>query len=126
MDKNAILNNAAEHLKKVVEDDDLNVVEVPEWKCTLYFPSTLTLYRKDRIFAFQKDGSLKSMAQILIECAMDEDGKRIFSPKDFDTLVKHTDSNVVIRVAGEMSKALIPPEDDGEGKPEGAQASITQ
>lgn len=108
-----ILDQAREHFSRVMGDGELDVVVVPEWgNAKLYFHRAMNINSKSRILAAQAEGGLKHMAQIVIECARDEDGKKMFNPsRHMDTLMKEVDSNVVIRIAGEMAAALVPEED---------------
>ena len=117
MDANEILKAAEDHFSKVATECDLRSVEVPEWGATLYFPAAISLLRKSRIMEASANGGLEHMAQIIIECARDEQGKPIFTKAHKSHMMTKVDSNVLIRVAGEMAAAMAPDEDI-EGKSE--------
>lgn len=120
MDRNTFWKNATEHYNGLKERGGLIPVEVPEWGGTLYYPATIPLLRRDRILKIHAEGGMKHMAQILIECARNEDGVAMFRQPDMDKILKEIDPDVLVRVAGVMVKAITPPDEDEIAKNYGA------
>ncbi|MDH3636840.1 MAG: hypothetical protein OES09_00045 [Gammaproteobacteria bacterium] len=100
-------NKIKEHAEKVREERGLTPVEVPEWGCTLYY-GVINMRSKLKIFRLQQEGDIHSLAQIVVECALDEKGRRVFNGQsDVDWLMSdEADSEVVIRLSTELAPAL--------------------
>ena len=106
-----LLNKGKENFFKRLSDSELVPIEIPEWGGTIYRPVSISVERISRIKAAMESNGLEHLVQIIIDIARDEDGKPLFRSTDKDSLMREQDPNVVIRVANELSEALVPEEE---------------
>jgi len=82
-------------------------INVPEWgegdKPLQIFYRPMNLSEQDAIFKYVNEGSLKSLAQTLIQRACDTDGNKLFKPVHMTELMKMADGDVISRICTAMS-----------------------
>lgn len=83
-------------------------IEVPEWgesgkPLTVYF-KTPNLATVAKVEKESKGNAIEQMARMVIYCATDANGKRLFSSADFTQLMNHSDPAVVARIATRMAE----------------------
>ena len=100
-----ILEQAKEHFKAI----DRKIIDVPEWKITIY-AKPLTLADKRILTRNTKPDDVTLFADVLILKAEDKEGKKLYSLEDKQTLMRSVDPEVVARVAQDIL-SVIPVED---------------
>jgi len=99
------LEQAKEHFKAI----DRKIIDVPEWKITVY-AKPLTLADKRILTRNTKPDDVTLFADVLILKAEDKEGKKLYSLEDKQTLMRSVDPEVVARVAQDIL-SVIPVED---------------
>ena len=99
------LEQAKEHFKAI----DRKIIDVPEWKITIY-AKPLTLADKRILTRNTKPDDVTLFADVLILKAEDKEGKKLYSLEDKQTLMRSVDPEVVARVAQDIL-AVVPVED---------------
>jgi hypothetical protein len=98
--------NAIERAKAHFNSLDVKKISVPEWgedgKPLLIYSKPLTLQETSKLFRMAKEDDMAMLAFILIYKALDENGDKIFSLEDKNTLLNKVDRNILIRVANEI------------------------
>lgn len=81
-------------------------IEVAEWgekgaALTVCFrtPNAATL---SRVVKESKGDTIEQAARLVVACATDMNGERLFKPADAVTLMKHVDPGVVTRIAAKI------------------------
>lgn len=112
--QNSIFEAGSAHFKKVLQSAELEPIEVPEWDATIYRPVAISMLRLDKIAKARDAGGLTHMIDIIIEVARTEENKAMFLNNKYtrDQFMKHFDPGVTMRVAGELSDALLPDTDE--------------
>lgn len=104
-----VLNRAKEHFSLRLEEE--KYVLVPEWgtekdgkKIPLkIFYKPMSLKTQDRIFKHVQAGTLKSLAETLIQRALNEDGSKMFKPVHMTELMGLVDPEVIETIVSEMA-----------------------
>ena len=99
------LEQAKEHFKAI----DRKIIDVPEWKITIY-AKPLTLADKRILTRNTKPDDVTLFADVLILKAEDKEGKKLYSLEDKQTLMRSVDPEVVARVAQDIL-SVVPVED---------------
>jgi hypothetical protein len=99
------LEQAKEHFKAI----DRKIIDVPEWKITVY-AKPLTLADKRILTRNTKPDDVTLFADVLILKAEDKEGKKLYSLEDKQTLMRSVDPEVVARVAQDIL-SVVPVED---------------
>lgn len=81
-------------------------VEVPEWgpegQPFVVYATAMTVGEREEIRQIGNTGSPEMLVDVLIRKAVDENGERLFMPKDRHDLTHRVDSRVVSRIALEI------------------------
>jgi len=97
---------AIERAKAHFDSLDIKKISVPEWgedgQPLLIFSKPLTLQETSKLFRMAKEDDMAMLAYVLIYKALDENGEKIFSLEDKNTLLNKVDRNVLIRVSNEI------------------------
>ena len=99
------LEQAKEHFKAI----DRKIIDVPEWKITIY-AKPLTLADKRILTRNTKPDDVTLFADVLILKAEDKEGKKLYSLEDKQTLMRSVDPEVVARGAQDIL-SVVPVED---------------
>ena len=99
------LEQAKEHFKAI----DRKIIDVPEWKITIY-AKPLTLADKRILTRNTKPDDVTLFADVLFLKAEDKEGKKLYSLEDKQTLMRSVDPEVVARVAQDIL-SVVPVED---------------
>ena len=105
---------AIERAKAHFDSLDIKKINVPEWgedgQSLLIYSKPLTLQETSKLYRMAQDDDMAMLAYVLIYKALDENGEKIFSLEDKQTLLTKVDRNVLIRVSNEIM-AEQPPEE---------------
>lgn len=101
--------------KLASEQGELHKLDVPvELLGTqVYARAMITANRKNRVFHAMETGQLAFCAELIVQCALDEDGKHLFSSGERSEMMTHCDSDDIELLAGKLS-VLVFGEDDVE------------
>jgi hypothetical protein len=72
----------------------------------LYFRDQVSLRRLNNIMRARNDGDIPALVQIIVEAAVDEDGRNIFRPADVKEIMTWADPSVVMRITEPMSTVM--------------------
>lgn len=103
-----VLEKATSHYRSAISGN-LQKVSVPEWDCDIYFRSTTNLRSEAEVVELTRQGkTVEALVASLINKAVDEDGNKLFSKHDKDTLMNEVDPNVLLRVTSEINSGPLP------------------
>jgi len=95
--------SAIDNAKKHFAEQDVRVIEVPEWgeddKPLRIFSKPLTLAETSKLYKMSKEDDLTMMAYVLIYKALDENGDKLFDLGDKNALLNSVDREILISVA---------------------------
>ena len=98
--------SAIDNAKKHFAEQDVKVIEVPEWgdenKPLKIYSKPLTLAETSKLYKMSKEDDLTMMAYVLIYKALDENGDKLFDLADKNALLNSVDREVLMRVAQEI------------------------
>lgn len=95
-----IIDNMREHWDSL---DLESSMEVPEWKATIY-KKPMNLEQKGRLYKKMEEDSISGLAYVLIELALDAQGKNHFTLDNKQFLMKKTDPDLLSGVATWLMK----------------------
>jgi len=105
---------AIERAKAHFDSLDIKKINVPEWgedgQSLLIYSKPLTLQETSKLYRMAQDDDMAMLAYVLIYKALDENGEKIFSLEDKQTLLTKVDRNVLIRVSNEIMAEKSPDE----------------
>jgi hypothetical protein len=78
-------------------------IEVPQWGATIYF-KTPNLTTIKSAMADAKGDNIEAQARIVVACATDENGDRIWSKAEYKDLMIEYDPGAVAMIAGAIMK----------------------
>ena len=97
---------AIDNAKKHFAEQDVRVIEVPEWgdedKPLKIYSKPLTLAETSKLYKMSREDDLTMMAYVLIYKALDENGDKLFDLADKNALLNQVDREVLMRVAQEI------------------------
>ena len=95
--------SAIDNAKKHFAEQDVKVIEVPEWgdenKPLKIYSKPLTLAETSKLYKMSKNDDLAMMAYVLIYKALDENGDKLFDLADKNALLHNVDQEVLVNVA---------------------------
>ncbi len=98
---------AIERAKAHFDSLDIKKISVPEWgedgQPLLIYSKPLTLQETSKLFRMAKEDDMAMLAYVLIYKALDENGDKIFTLEDKNTLLNKVDRNVLIRVSNQIN-----------------------
>lgn len=107
MSKNLSKPNAESNIltaiKSHFESLDIKQVVVPEWDNTIIYATPFTMAEKKSLWVYAKGDTLEFTVRALMLKALDKEGKKLFTVADRKTLLHSASSDVIIRVAGELT-----------------------
>jgi hypothetical protein len=108
-----VLEKAKQHFRTQIANKQ-DSFHVPEWDTTIYY-KPINARQRDAIFKLANEGKyLEAMVENLILRALDEEGKPIFKAVHKVELMRHTDPDVITRIASQMGAIEDPDDDVGE------------
>lgn len=97
---------AIERAKAHFAEQDVKVIEVPEWgeddKPLRIFSKPLTLAETSKLYKMSKEDDLTMMAYVLIYKALDENGDKLFDLGDKNALLNSVDREILVSVATQI------------------------
>lgn len=99
MDKNAFKERAKAHFA----DRGRQSIDVPEWGGVIFY-KTPNLAILKRVMADAKGDAIEAQARIVVACATDENGEKIWQTPEYQDLMKAMDPGVVARIANAIMK----------------------
>jgi len=98
--------SAIDNAKKHFAEQDVKVIEVPEWgdenKPLKIYSKPLTLAETSKLYKMSKEDDLTMMAYVLIYKALDENGDKLFDLADKNALLNHVDREILVSVATQI------------------------
>lgn len=94
---------AIENAKKHFAEQDVKIIEVPEWgdedQPLKIYSKPLTLAETSKLYKMSKEDDLTMMAYVLIYKALDENGDKLFSLEDKHALLNQVDREILVDIA---------------------------
>jgi hypothetical protein len=88
---------------------------VPEWGIDVYYRPTTTLRQEANIVELSTSGkSVEALVESILQKALDENGKQIFSPYDKSVLMNEADPTVVLDLARVLNGTDLPTIEEAE------------
>jgi|TARA_Y100000052_G_C2948465_1_gene85527 hypothetical protein len=110
-----ILKKAKAHFNEHVIGE-MKQVEVPEWDTTIFFKSGTNFAQEAKVIELQNAGkSAEALVQVLINRALDKDGKKIFTDHQKAELMNSVDPAVILKVVTEINNSKTPSIQEAEG-----------
>ena len=98
--------SAIDNAKKHFAEQDVKVIEVPEWgdenKPLKIYSKPLTLAETSKLYKMSKEDDLTMMAYVLIYKALDENGDKLFDLADKNALLNSVDREILVSVATQI------------------------
>jgi len=98
--------SAIDNAKKHFAEQDVKVIEVPEWgdenKPLKIYSKPLTLAETSKLYKMSKEDDLTMMAYVLIYKALDENGDKLFDLADKNALLNHVDREILVSIATQI------------------------
>jgi hypothetical protein len=98
--------SAIDNAKKHFAEQDVKVIEVPEWgednQPLKIYSKPLTLAETSKLYKMSKEDDLTMMAYVLIYKALNSDGDKLFDLADKNALLNNVDREVLMRIAQEI------------------------
>ena len=114
MTKLSVIDQATAHFRTMISGE-MKHIEVPEWKCKIWFKNSTTLREQSKLIELSQQGkTVEALVESLIVKARNEDGTKMFNMADKMILMNEVDPAVVIRVVGEISTATNNSVEDAE------------
>lgn len=97
---------AIERAKEHFAEQDVKVIEVPEWgedgNPLKIYSKPLTLAETSKLYRMSKEDDLTMMAYVLIYKALDESGEKLFDLADKITLLNNVDREILVNIASQI------------------------
>ena len=97
---------AIENAVKHFAEQDVKVIEVPEWgdeeNPLKIYSKPLTLAETSKLYKMSKEDDLTMMAYVLIYKALDENGDKLFDLADKNALLNHVDREILVSIATQI------------------------
>jgi hypothetical protein len=124
VDGQAIIEAARAHLRARASEG-LAFVEVAQWivdgaPARIYYRPFVTMAERHRIDKATENGRIYTILEALITRARDAEGKALWKAGDRETLMNHTDSDIIMEIAERMARGTEVPDtpEDVAGKSE--------
>jgi hypothetical protein len=99
------LDKATAHFRNKI-GGEMRKVTVPEWETDIYFRESNTLKEEAKLIELAQQGkTVEALVETLITKARNQDGTKMFTPMDKIVFMNEVDSNILIRIVGEMNIA---------------------
>jgi len=97
---------AIENAVKHFAEQDVKVIEVPEWgdedNPLKIYSKPLTLAETSKLYKMSQEDDLTMMAYVLIYKALDENGDKLFDLSDKNSLLNKVDREVLVNIAQQI------------------------
>ena len=101
---NKILEKAKSHFAEAVSGE-LKEYHVEEWDTTIYYKKGTNFAQEAKVIELQNAGkTADALVQVLINRALDKDGKRIFTDHEKPVLMNSVDPSVILKIVGKMNE----------------------
>ena len=98
--------SAIDNAKKHFAEQDVKVIEVPEWgednQPLKIYSKTLKLAETSKLYKMSNEDALTMMAYVLIYKALNSDGDKLVDLADKNALLNNVDREVLMRIAQEI------------------------
>ena len=106
--KESVIAKAKAHFKDKLSMGLKGPIHVSEWDINVYYKPATTFFQEGKVIELQQAGkTTEALVQTLINRALDEDGKNIFTLADKNDLMRGVDPAVILKIVGAMN------DDDG-------------
>lgn len=105
---NKVLDKATKHFADVVSGT-LNEYYVEEWDETIYYKNGTNFAQEAKVIELQnKNKSAEALVQVLINRALDKDGKKLFADAEKAVLMNSVDPSTILKIVGKMNEGETP------------------
>ena len=100
---NRALDAAKAHFKDKRAQGLRGPIHVSEWDLEVYYKPATTFFQEQKVIQLQQEGkSVEALVQTLINRALDEDGKNLFTLADKNELMRGVDPAVILKIVTTM------------------------
>ena len=100
---NKVLDKAKTHFAEAVSGE-LKEYHVEEWDETIYYKKGTNFAQEAKVIELQNQGkTAEALVQVLINRALDKDGKRIFADAEKPVLMNSVDPSVILKIVGQIN-----------------------
>lgn len=100
---NKILDKAKSHFAETISGE-LKEYYVEEWDETIYYKKGTNFAQESKVIELQNQGkTAEALVQVLINRALDKDGKRIFADAEKTILMNSVDPAVILKIVGRIN-----------------------
>jgi len=101
---NSVLDKAKEHMRAKIGSGLKGPIDVPEWDTQVWYKPATTFHQESKVIELQQAGkTVEALVQTLINRALDENGKPIFSLASKQDLMRAVDPAVILRIIQGMN-----------------------
>lgn len=101
---NSVLDKAKSHFAETISGE-LKEYKVEEWDTTIYYKKGTNFAQESKVIELQNQGkTAEALVQVLINRALDKDGKRIFSDHEKVALMNGVDPAVILKIVAKMNE----------------------
>lgn len=76
-------------------------IEIPEWGETVYY-KTPNMQAYKVILAESNGNAIEMQARLVVQCATDANGQRIWQKQEYSDLMREYDPGIIARIANEI------------------------
>lgn len=99
-----VMAAAKAHFKDVLAGGLKGPIQVPEWKCEIWYKAATSFQQESKIVELTSAGkTVEALVESLIMRALDADGHPIFAKADKPDLMRFVDPAIIMRVMSEMN-----------------------
>lgn len=100
---NKLLDKAKTHFAETISGE-LKEYYVEEWDETIYYKKGTNFAQESKVIELQNQGkTADALVQVLINRALDKDGKRVFSDHEKPALMNSVDPAVILKIVGQIN-----------------------
>lgn len=101
---NPVLDKAKTHFVETISGE-MKEYYVEEWDETIYYRKGTNFAQESKVIELQNKGkTAEALVQVLINRALNKDGKRIFSDHEKVALMNSVDPAVILKVVAKMNE----------------------
>ena len=106
--KASVIAKAKAHFKDKLAQGLRGPIHVSEWDVDVYYKPATTFHQESKVIELQQAGkTTEALIQTLINRALDDNGKNIFTLADKQDLMRGVDPQVMLKIVSAMN------DDDG-------------
>jgi hypothetical protein len=99
-----VIDSAMSHFKDILAQGLKGPINVPEWKCDIWYKPATTFQQESKIVELSSQGkTVEALVEALIMRALDSDGKPLFVKADKPELMRSVDPSIIMRIMTDMN-----------------------